>query len=569
MLEFKKIDENEKLIKKYKSITNIISVFRILILIVLVVFVVLLISLKEYILYSILSSISLLVFIIFMLYTNRYYDKYLSYLNIKKCYIKHNDRRAHNLNKFYDLGNDFINKNDYKSQDLDLFGKNSLFQYLSIAKTKEGRNKLKEYLTLGNINKGKYQELIYDLKDNEDIIKLEASLESFDSSAKRISKDNLNYTIDNKIKFKFYYFIPLLSFIALIIYSILALTISLNPYFIFLFLGLNFVTTKVFIRNDIFDLEASSLYKISDSYLKFSKEVLKYESNNAYFNHLKENINKEISNLEKLRSLYSILATRKNLVFNLISNILFVFDFYIIIIYNNLTKKCNKLDNLFNSVNELEVILSFLNLVNDNDIYTKAIDSNFIEIVNGIHPLICNCIPNSIKIESGIILTGSNMSGKTTFMRMVGINQILKEACGISMAESFKSPSIKTFTSLRINDLLSEGISTFYAEILRMKEINKSIKEGVSLILIDEIFKGTNHDERIKGSLLLIEKLLEHKALFIISTHDFELCDAKGITNYHFSEDYIDDKISFDYKIKKGKSDSKNALYLLHLADII
>lgn len=568
MLEFKKIEENDKLIKKYKNITNVISVLRLFILALSFVFVVLLISLKEYILYSILAGSTLIIFILFVLLTNRLYDKYNSYKNIKKAYEIHFLRRNHDLNKFYDLGNDFLNKEDYKSSDLDLFGKNSIFEYLTICKTKEGRNKLASYLKDGNINKDKYQELLFNLKDKEEVIELEASLYNFRNDAKKYSKDNLNYGANNKIKLKLSYFIPILSLIGLIVYSILVLTIKLNPYFIFLFLGLDFILSKLLINNEIFSLEAVVYYNICDSYLDFSKKILSFNVEDKFYNELKENIAKEIKNLEKLKHLYSILSMRKNVIFNVISNLI-SFDFFVMLIYNQNTKKCVKLNDLFDSVNELEVVLSFLNLLNDNDIYTKAFDSDFLEIEDGIHPLIKDPIPNSITTNGGIILTGSNMSGKTTFMRMVGVNQILKEASGIALARSFKSPNIKTYTSLRINDLLSEGISTFYAEILRMKMINKAIKEEKSLILIDEIFKGTNHDERIKGSLMLIEKLLEHKAIFIISTHDFELCDAKGIENYHFNEEYNDDKISFDYKIKKGKSSSKNALYLLHLADII
>jgi len=118
--------------------------------------------------------------------------------------------------------------------------------------------------------------------------------------------------------------------------------------------------------------------------------------------------------------------------------------------------------------------------------------------------------------------------------------------------------------------MLKEGISTFYAEILRMKKANEGIKEGKSLILIDEIFKGTNAYERISASFKVIDKFNEYKALFIISSHDFELCDAKNILNYHFSEYYNDDnKIAFDYKIKEGKCETKNALYLLKMANII
>ena len=97
----------------------------------------------------------------------------------------------------------------------------------------------------------------------------------------------------------------------------------------------------------------------------------------------------------------------------------------------------------------------------------------------------------------------------------------------------------------------------------------KYYKEERCLILVDEIFKGTNTHDRVSASANVIKKLLDSNSIFIISTHDFELAKEDGILNYHFNEKYIDDKITFDYKIKSGASDTTNAIYLLKMADII
>ena len=145
----------------------------------------------------------------------------------------------------------------------------------------------------------------------------------------------------------------------------------------------------------------------------------------------------------------------------------------------------------------------------------------------------------------------------------------LYNASSIVPAKIFKAPKLDIYTSLRANDMLSEGVSTFYAEILRMKKINEGIKKGPSLVLIDEIFKGTNLNERLEASFKIIENLNNYNAYFIISTHDEKITEAKNIVNYHFNEYYEDDKISFDYIIKEGKSETRNALYLLKMADII
>ncbi|MDE5715451.1 MAG: hypothetical protein K2I42_04885, partial [Anaeroplasmataceae bacterium] len=207
----------------------------------------------------------------------------------------------------------------------------------------------------------------------------------------------------------------------------------------------------------------------------------------------------------------------------------------------------------------------------DNNIYSIPVskDDLQIEIEGGYHPLVKNCVSNDFSFQRGIILTGSNMSGKTTFMRMLGVNQILANAGGLVCAKRYSAPKLEVVTSLRANDMLQEGISTFYAEINRMKKIISLSMERRTLILVDEIFKGTNAKDRIYASKEIIKKLNGFNCLFLITTHDFELCDVDNIENYHFDEEYIEDKISFDYCIKKGKCQKTNAIYLLKMAGVL
>ena len=131
-------------------------------------------------------------------------------------------------------------------------------------------------------------------------------------------------------------------------------------------------------------------------------------------------------------------------------------------------------------------------------------------------------------------------------------------------------PHMEVFTSLRANDNMSEGISTFYAEIIRIKAIMSAIKsENKILVLVDEIFKGTNTLDRINGSIEAIKKMNKNNVFGFVSTHDYEICDLDFVDNYYFLEHYQDDKILFDYKINKGVSKTKNAIYLMKMAGII
>ena len=123
---------------------------------------------------------------------------------------------------------------------------------------------------------------------------------------------------------------------------------------------------------------------------------------------------------------------------------------------------------------------------------------------------------------------------------------------------------------MKVIDDVNQGISTFYAEILRIKAIMEYKEKHLPmLVLIDEIFKGTNTLDRVKGATKVIEELNQDYIKSIITTHDFELCDTPGVSNYNFMETYENDKISFDYKIREGRSKTTNAIYLLKMSGII
>jgi DNA mismatch repair ATPase MutS len=191
-------------------------------------------------------------------------------------------------------------------------------------------------------------------------------------------------------------------------------------------------------------------------------------------------------------------------------------------------------------------------------------------------------VSNDAVIDNKLtIITGSNMSGKTTYMRTIAINMVLAYVGAGVCAKSFSVPKMKLFTSMRIRDDVSGGISTFYAEILRIKEMSeyilsaKSDEEAVpALCLIDEIFKGTNSADRIVGASEALKKLSGGDSLVIVTTHDFELCDlttqdGTPASNYHFEEYYLNGELKFDYKLKNGKCTTRNAMALLVMAGLV
>lgn len=185
-------------------------------------------------------------------------------------------------------------------------------------------------------------------------------------------------------------------------------------------------------------------------------------------------------------------------------------------------------------------------------------------------------VPNDTTMTAETrIISGSNMSGKTTYMRTLASSLVLAYAGAPVCAKSFACTPMTVFTSIQVHDDQSQGISTFYAELLRIKQmVDFSRKQAPMFICIDEIFKGTNSADRIIGAREAIKRLTCPYAITLVSTHDFELCDLQSdsdtpVTNYHFAEYYEGNRIKFDYKIKNGRCQTTNAQYLLKMAGIL
>ena len=258
---------------------------------------------------------------------------------------------------------------------------------------------------------------------------------------------------------------------------------------------------------------------------------------------------------------------------------LFFWDYQLAVAVSSWKKKYGEnISGCFDNIGELEALISLalVGVIHQCGWGELTYDDNVsLKVVDAYHPLIdqTKVISNSAAIESGItIITGSNMSGKTTFLRTLAINLALLYMGAPVCAKEFKSSYMKIFTSMRVTDDVAHGISTFYAEILRIKTMSEyKEKNEPMLCLIDEIFKGTNSADRIVGAKGVILGLAAPNTMVMVSTHDFELCaltneDGSQVTNYHFEEYYQDDQLRFDYKIKDGRCTTTNARAILKMA---
>jgi DNA mismatch repair ATPase MutS len=194
-----------------------------------------------------------------------------------------------------------------------------------------------------------------------------------------------------------------------------------------------------------------------------------------------------------------------------------------------------------------------------------------LDIKDARHPLLPDAVPNSITIrDRGITITGSNMAGKTTFLRTLGVNAVLAQTIYTCLAASYTANYFRIISLISETDSLIEGKSYYLVQaeqLLRM--IRSSEKDVLTLCLIDEPLAGTNSSERIVASFEILRYLFGHKALAVVATHDLELAGKLefGFRSYHFTDKVNQEGLSFDFKLRDGITSTSNAIRLLEYLD--
>ncbi len=187
------------------------------------------------------------------------------------------------------------------------------------------------------------------------------------------------------------------------------------------------------------------------------------------------------------------------------------------------------------------------------------------------HPLIKNSEKNDLTIkDKSILITGSNMSGKSTFLRTFVINSILAQTIHTCFADEFVSPILKQFSSIRIDDNIFQGKSYYFQEVNVMSSLIEEVgSSDQTLFILDEVFKGTNTIERISAAKAILSYLNKRNNIVLVSTHDIELADMlKDEYNlYHFTETIENNELHFDHRIKPGQLTTRNAIRILEIAN--
>lgn len=258
----------------------------------------------------------------------------------------------------------------------------------------------------------------------------------------------------------------------------------------------------------------------------------------------------------------------------LIKAILLIEVFTIYRVVHELEKNNSSIQNLLNYVGSIDTSISIASLrAGKNRTCQPTFNHSKKELIarNMYHPLVKDCVKNDLSLNGkSILITGSNMSGKSTFLRALTINSILAQTINTCFADEFTSPILKQFSSIRIDDNLFDGKSYYFQEVKIMYSLLEQVEfPHQNLFVLDEVFKGTNTIERIASAKAILSYLNLKENIVIVSTHDIELADMlkHEYDLYHFTETIENNELHFDHLIKPGQLMTRNAIKILELSN--
>jgi hypothetical protein len=577
------------------SIRKTISWFYLARLVIFVIFIAFLIVYfqRDYnYLYLILSGCSLVLFIYAVKYDlkigNR--EKYLSSkLSLNREELEYLEFRFSGK----ETGEEFQKLNPHLGADFEIFGNGSLFQYLNRSSTAMGKKKLAEGLTILQPDKeaitGKQQAI-------RELTGMTEFVQNFRTYGKLISENGSELTgLQTWLTEK----LPGLKFLQLLAVVIPYFNIIWYTLVVFGIFSLNSAIIPLLVSILVISMNNR---KINNAHVKLGKTAKTFEKYTTliglienesfravYLTSVKGKLRtgdisagRSLSSLTKLLNRFDI---RLNVIASFILNSLIVFDIQILCLLEKWKNEHkNSVTDWFDALSEIDALISFATFAFNNQelvTYPNLSDDAFVFHATDLgHPLIHPIvrINNSLHFEgtpSVIIVTGANMAGKSTFLRTVSVNLIVAMNGAPVCAGSFLFTPCHIMSSIRIQDSLYQNESYFYAELLRIRDIIEHTKSGKrTLVILDEILRGTNTRDKQLGSLGLLEKLIRQNSVVMVATHDLTLGELENkypdiVSNYCFEVELDNDQLIFDYKLKKGVSRKLNATFLMKKMGII
>ncbi len=471
------------------------------------------------------------------------------------------------------------------SLDLDLFGNHSFFQSINRTVTAFGKNRLADSL-LDTYKKKEeiiaQQQAVKELSSDFDILKRfrvtgqMSEIEDLDihSFAQQFMQTK---SLSKSIWRYFIYIIPIVFAAITVLYVIDLIPLSV--------VGLCWTATFVLSLLPLKDIKAKmALFdkkiEVLQTYSNLLSIIETGQFNSDLLKELQNKINKEQSAslaIHQLKSYSNNLDQSFNVLGLLLLNPVFFWNiYYAIRIENWILQHKDDVATWLKVLAKFDSLVSFATYAYNHPDYTyPEVSGTFVFDGKDLgHPLLNRavCVRNDVAIDKNpffLVVTGANMAGKSTYLRTIGINLTLACAGAPVCATSLKFYPFRLVTNLRTSDSLTDNESYFFAELKRLKMIIDRLQSGEQLfIILDEILKGTNSEDKQKGSIALMKQLVSLGGNGIIATHDLVLGNLEkefpdAIKNYRFEADIKDEQLSFTYKIREGVAQNMNASFLM------
>ena len=531
----------------------------------------------------------LIVFIGLIAFYKKQEIQYYTHQELSNINAEELDRKGLNLSHFPE-GSEFLDESHPYAYDLDIFGRHSIFQLLNRTILDHSKALLAKWL-LHHENKSvieKRQQAIQELVQKLDF------MQQVSAAARvtfRKSKEDLESQLDNI----FQWMGEKSEDVNILLYRLLAYTLTtinigliilaiINPslyslpllsiFISLMLLGIVLNQAKALGENlntssHIIEAYANILEKIENE--PFENPSLKSLKNSLY-----DNDKKASAKIKQLKKIVFWFSARASMFYALLDGI-FLIDFHLVNAAHIWKKQNAKhIHQWTDAVHELEALASLAGFfaLNEDYIFPSFSDKGFTITTTQVgHPLIPTeqCVRNDFSSEGEgnvIVITGSNMSGKSTFERTLGVNMVLAQIGAPVFAEKLEMSPTTVFTSMRTKDNLEESTSSFYAELKRIRQLlDHTDKNESTFYVLDEILKGTNSDDRHKGAVALANQLSNKRTFGLISTHDLALSalseENPRVANFSFNSVIEDDEIIFDYLLTPGPCKSFNASKLM------
>ena len=491
----------------------------------------------------------------------------------------------------FDNGIEFNDFHHPYAYDLDIFGEHSLFQNLNRTATFIGKKVLAAKLLALSPN----DEILNNQKAVKELSEKLDWRQEYLAFAKISNDSQSNY--ETLLKWGLFNSAPLSKFLVFISYfspilflaTLIAYVVTSNVTFVsvlsYLFV-LNLVVLGMVTKRIQLEIaNSSNIDKTIHQYSLLLKKIEEetFESEKLINLQKKLTFKKENASIhfKQLSILFSNMDTIGNLVTAVLFNGTFLFNLHI---FKSLLQwkkdHTEALEDWLQVIGEFEMLNSLANLsYNNPDFVYPKLNTNYeIEFTNLSHPLINETtrVGNDVRFypESFMILTGSNMSGKSTFLRSLGINMVLTGMGAPVCASKANVHPLPVLVSMRLSDSLSDSESYFFAEIKRLKQIMDQLENQPAFVLLDEILRGTNSDDKRNGTIEVVKKVIGQKAIGAIATHDIEVCLTTNdypniLTNKCFEVEIVDNDLHFDYKLRDGICKNRSATFLMKKMGVI